>query len=109
MPLSLRDTLFWAAVACCAVASLAILRSVVVPSRASSGGDEASAPPVRRRAIEIAYALIPAVALGLVLAGTWPRVRALHSARAEGADTSPPAASATPAAPSAPSPRAHTP
>jgi hypothetical protein len=91
MPLTFRDTLFWAAVACCTVASLAILRSVVAPARPSVGGEAAPGPSPTRRAVEVAYALVPALALGVVLALTWPRVR-------DAAAPAAPAARATPRA-----------
>lgn len=64
----LRGAIFWVSVACCAVATLAIVRATIV-----GGASGASTP--RRRAIEIAYAVVPAIALGLALAATWPRVR----------------------------------
>lgn len=64
----LRGAIFWVSVACCAVASAAIVRATVV-------GGASGAATGRRRAIEIAYAVVPAVALALTLAATWPRVR----------------------------------
>lgn len=64
----LRVAIFWVSVACCAVATLAIVRATIV------GGAAGAATP-RQRAIEIAYAVVPAVALALTLAATWPKVR----------------------------------
>jgi hypothetical protein len=87
MPISLRDALFWAAVACCAVATLAILRSVIAPAPARGdleAGGERAAAPVTRRAIEIAYAAIPALVLALVLAATWREVHASRSSAGAG-------------------------
>jgi heme/copper-type cytochrome/quinol oxidase subunit 2 len=55
--------LFWAAAVVCAVAHFGILRSVL---RAN-----------RRRAIEIAWAVLPAVALAAVFVMTW---RSMHAA-----------------------------
>lgn len=69
MPFHLADAVFWAAVACCSIAQLAILRSAIVsPARArdsqtpSSGG---------RRATEIAWAVLPGVALAVLFVYTW--------------------------------------
>jgi hypothetical protein len=77
MSFRLADAIFWIAVACCSVAQLAILRSVVVsPTRAPESGTKSSAA---RRAAEIAWAVLPGVALVLVLTFTW---RTMHPAAA---------------------------
>lgn len=55
-------TLFWAAALVCGVAHIGIVASVL-----------RSAPP--RRRLEIAWAVIPAVALAVVLVMTW---RGMH-------------------------------
>ena len=73
MSFRLADAIFWTAVACCSIAQLAILRSVVSsPTRAVDSGLESSPA---RRAIEIAWAVLPGVALAVVLMLTW---RAMH-------------------------------
>lgn len=70
MNFRVADAIFWIAVVCCAIAQLAILRSMlVVPARRD--GDR----PASRRTAEIAWALLPGVALGVVLMYTW---RAMH-------------------------------
>jgi hypothetical protein len=81
---SAADAIFWVAVVCCAVAELFILRSTFAPrERRRPSGDDPPGPrsaeplPLLRRAAELAWALIPAVALALVLAATW---RAMHPA-----------------------------
>ena len=76
MPLPLADAIFWVAVACCAVAQWFILRGALTASLTPSAGD---AVPTSRRPLEIAGAVLPAVALALVLAATW---RAMHPAAA---------------------------
>jgi heme/copper-type cytochrome/quinol oxidase subunit 2 len=77
MSFRLADAIFWIAVACCSVAQLAIIRSAIVsPARPSDSGD-ATTPA--RRAAEIAWAVIPGIALGVVLVFTW---QAIHSVRA---------------------------
>ena len=68
----LADAIFWLAVASCAVAQFAILRSTV----AARAGDAAS--PARRPATrleEIVWAVAPALALAALLFFTW---RAVH-------------------------------
>lgn len=74
MPLSLADAIFWVAVACCGVAQLAILRSIIVsPVRTADTAAPASA---WRRASEIAWAVIPGLALAGVLVFTWSAMHA---------------------------------
>jgi heme/copper-type cytochrome/quinol oxidase subunit 2 len=74
MSFRLADAIFWIAVACCSVAQLAIIRSVIIsPTRPSDTGIEPS--PIRR-AVEIAWAVLPGVALAVVLVFTW---RAMHA------------------------------
>ena len=73
MRLSLADGLFWASVACCALAQFCILRSV--------GGrrhvPEPSAHlPAARGGMEMLWAAVPAVALGVLLLFTWRAIRA---------------------------------
>jgi len=81
---SAADAIFWVAVVCCAVAELFILRSTYAAHRGGgrrAAGDDPAGPssaeplPPLRRAAELAWAVVPAVALALVLAATW---RALH-------------------------------
>ena len=60
MSLSWGDAVFWAAVVCCAIAQVAIVRSVVVSQR--------------RGVAEVAWAVIPALALGAALVLTWRRL-----------------------------------
>jgi heme/copper-type cytochrome/quinol oxidase subunit 2 len=81
MPASLSDALFWVAVACCAGAQLLVLLAAFA-SRGSRPPAE-SLPPVRR-AVEVVWAIVPALALALLLAATW---RAMHPPT----DDSPPA------------------
>ncbi|MDQ6888199.1 MAG: hypothetical protein M3068_13065 [Gemmatimonadota bacterium] len=70
----MREVLFWAAVACCAVAQIAIIRSAV---RATPHGDAPDAVTLSRsgRGMEIAWVIIPAIALVAVLLQSW---RAAH-------------------------------
>jgi heme/copper-type cytochrome/quinol oxidase subunit 2 len=69
MPVSIADAIFWVAVACCTVAQLAILRSIIIsPVQVASSGAPASG---WRRASEIAWAVIPGIALIFVFIATW--------------------------------------
>jgi heme/copper-type cytochrome/quinol oxidase subunit 2 len=72
MSLSLADAIFWVAVACCVIAQLAIVRSVLVsPARVPDSQPTSTG----RRVVEIAWAVLPGVALAFVLLLTW---RAMH-------------------------------
>jgi hypothetical protein len=70
---SLDDILFWLAVGSCVVAQAAIFRAVLATGGASA---QTGSVPRPRTGAEVAWALIPAVGLALVLALTW---RAMHS------------------------------
>jgi heme/copper-type cytochrome/quinol oxidase subunit 2 len=72
MHVSLADAGFWLAVACCVVAQAAIVRSALARRSPIAGG--AAMPPLRRP-VEVAWTLVPAVILALVLVLTW---RAIH-------------------------------
>jgi heme/copper-type cytochrome/quinol oxidase subunit 2 len=75
MSFRLADAIFWVAVACSAVAQLAILRSVIIsPARVA---DPASPPSTAARVGEITWALLPGVALVFLFIFTW---RAMHAA-----------------------------
>ncbi|HEX5437699.1 MAG TPA: hypothetical protein VFW98_11105 [Gemmatimonadaceae bacterium] len=64
----MADAFFWLAVLCCVVAQVAITRSAFrTPGRAEGAGDV----PLPHRVSEIAWTLIPAVGLALVLMVTW--------------------------------------
>ncbi len=70
MPLA--DAIFWISAALCVVAEASIVRSALVVRTATAAG--ASLPPVRR-ATEVVWSVVPALALVVVLALTW---RAIH-------------------------------
>ena len=64
--------IFWIAVAACAVAEIAILRSTFVVRRAN----KSELVPAASRAGELVWAFVPAVALSVVLVATWQRIEA---------------------------------
>jgi heme/copper-type cytochrome/quinol oxidase subunit 2 len=79
MSFSLADAIFWVAVACCVVAQLAIVHSVVISPARVPGSQPTT---IGRRVAELAWAVIPGVALGFVLVFTW---RAMHTVAAASA------------------------
>lgn len=82
MPISFADAIFWVGVVSCAVAQIAILRSVLRTRRARETGPGVPQP---RFAVEVAWAIVPAVALALLLAATWRTMHPVSSATAPGA------------------------
>lgn len=85
MTLSLADGLFWASVACCLVAQLLIVRSVIGTRSASP----LAGLPRSRAAVELFWAVLPAIALAVLLFFTWRAVRANASAPASSPSSSP--------------------
>jgi heme/copper-type cytochrome/quinol oxidase subunit 2 len=76
MSLRIADAIFWVAVACCFIAQLAILQSVVVsPARTADSAPTSTA----RRVAEIAWAILPGVALAVVFVFTWRAIHAVHA------------------------------
>lgn len=68
----LAETIFWIAVVACVIAELAILRSTFAARRAKKSD---LVPSASQRG-ELAWAIIPALALGVVLAATWEKIEA---------------------------------
>jgi hypothetical protein len=82
--MSARSVLFWVAASCCIIAELAILRSVLFgrarmaeQHNASDGSQIARAS----RSAEIAWAVLPAVGLLVVLYLTWRAVEIRRDSR----------------------------
>jgi heme/copper-type cytochrome/quinol oxidase subunit 2 len=71
----LAETIFWIAVVACAVAEVAILRSTFVARRAN----KSELVPASSRSGELAWAVVPALALCVVLVATWQRIEARES------------------------------
>jgi hypothetical protein len=88
MPSLAAESLFWIAAVACAVAQLAILRSVVTdPAGDGTRPPGSAADPGRsiggsgrRRLREATWALLPGVVLAFVLIWTWHTVRAPQQA-----------------------------
>lgn len=80
------ESLFWVAALACGVAQIAILRAVLVdpPRDASRDADPAPDPhraslaTRRGRAAEATWAVLPGIALALVLLWTWHAVHPAH-------------------------------
>jgi heme/copper-type cytochrome/quinol oxidase subunit 2 len=81
---SWTEATFWVAAVACAVAQVAIVRSVFVARPPADGpaGADAPRPAPARRGPEVAWAVLPALALAAVLVFTW---RAMHPAPAASA------------------------
>lgn len=76
--MTIRIALFWIAAACCVVAELAILKSLLFGRAARADrleGRPVTAPRPKRET-EVAWAILPAVGLLLVLYLTWRAVDA---------------------------------
>lgn len=71
----LAEIIFWIAAAACAIAEIAILRF----SFAAQRENKSELVPVAARSGEIAWAVIPALALVAVLFATWQRIEARES------------------------------
>jgi hypothetical protein len=68
----LAETIFWIAAVACVIAEIAILRSTFA-ARYVNKSDLVPASP---RSTELAWAVIPALALSAVLIATWQRLEA---------------------------------
>ncbi len=71
----LAETIFWIAAVACVIAEIAILRSTFAARRAT----KSELVPSSSTRSEVAWAIIPAVALVLVLTATWQRIEARES------------------------------
>jgi heme/copper-type cytochrome/quinol oxidase subunit 2 len=76
MTISFADGLFWLSVACCALAQSLILRSV---GGAHHAPGSAPGMPRQRGAVEMLWAVLPAIGLAVLLVFTWRAVRASQS------------------------------
>jgi heme/copper-type cytochrome/quinol oxidase subunit 2 len=77
MPFRFVDAVFWTAVGCCVIAQLAILYSVLraSPARRSDRGSATASVSPAHRVAEVAWAVIPGIALAAVLLYTWRAMR----------------------------------
>jgi heme/copper-type cytochrome/quinol oxidase subunit 2 len=72
---SLITALFWIAAACCAVAQVALIWSAI--RAPMSGSKESVSMRMPSRASEIAWTIVPAIGLAVLLVFTW-RAQARH-------------------------------
>ena len=84
MPLSARQALFWSSAICCLLAQVLIVRSVLA---ARALPDPRPELPRSRDGVELFWALLPAVALGVLFFFTW---RAIERRTVVEQPTSPP-------------------
>ena len=73
MSFSFAAGLFWLSVACCALAQFFIIRSVSAARRAAQ---PSATLPKQRGAVEMLWAVLPAVGLAVLLVFTWRAIRA---------------------------------
>jgi len=74
--MTIRAALFWIAAACCVIAEVTILRSLLVGRARKAEQQNEGGTVVGRssRPVEVAWALLPAVGLLFVLYLTWRAV-----------------------------------
>lgn len=70
---TVAQIVFWIAAGCCLVAQISLVLSAI--RSPMSGSPDTAAVVMPRRSIEIAWTLVPAIALAMVLLFTW---RAMH-------------------------------
>lgn len=75
MPFRLTDVIFWFSAVSCALAQTAILRSVIIAPARTTEGPEGS---TRRRTMEVAWAVLPGIALVAVFVLTWRVMHGMH-------------------------------
>jgi heme/copper-type cytochrome/quinol oxidase subunit 2 len=68
----LAEGIFWIAVLACVVAQIAILRSTYAARKV----ERSALVPAASRAGEIVWAVVPVVALSVLLVATWQRIQA---------------------------------
>lgn len=68
----LAEGIFWIAVLACIVAQIAILRS----THAARKVEKSALVPAASRAGEIVWAIVPVVALSVLLVATWQKIEA---------------------------------
>lgn len=67
----LAETIFWIAALACAVAEIAIVRSIIAQRRAQHSNLVPSGSPLT----ELIWGVVPAIALAFLLFATWHRVQ----------------------------------
>jgi heme/copper-type cytochrome/quinol oxidase subunit 2 len=67
----LAETIFWVAALACAVAEIAILRSLIAQRRAQHSSLVPASSPVT----ELVWGVLPAIGLAVLLLFTWRRVQ----------------------------------
>jgi heme/copper-type cytochrome/quinol oxidase subunit 2 len=66
---TIASAIFWIAAACCAVAQIALIASAV--RSPMPGSAESAKVAMPRRSREIAWTIVPAIALTILLVFTW--------------------------------------
>ena len=79
MPHPIATVLFWTSVACCLVAQVLIVRSVLAARALPAVRPDL---PRARGSVEVMWAVVPAVALAVVLFFTWRAIQTRGAIRA---------------------------
>ena len=82
----LADAIFWIAAIACVIAEIAILRSTY----AARSVEKSSLVPAARQSGEIAWAIIPALGLSVLLVFTWQKVQQRDARLERGPGNMPP-------------------
>ena len=77
MPLSLAEIVFWLSAACCLVAQVLIVRSVLAARRLPAVRPEL---PRANAGVELMWAVVPGIALVVLMLFTWRAIQE-HDAR----------------------------
>jgi heme/copper-type cytochrome/quinol oxidase subunit 2 len=70
MNLSLAEAIFWIAALACVVAQIALLRSSI----STKGENRSNLVPASPRTSEVAWTILPALVLTVVLLATWRKI-----------------------------------
>jgi heme/copper-type cytochrome/quinol oxidase subunit 2 len=70
---ALANALFWVSAACCAIAQIALVLSAIRAPMA--GSPESASMRMPNRATEIAWTIVPAIGLAVLLVFTWRATR----------------------------------
>jgi heme/copper-type cytochrome/quinol oxidase subunit 2 len=98
VPHSLAEIVFWLSVACCLVAQVLIVRSVLAARRLPAVRPEL---PRANPGVELMWAVVPGIALAVLMLFTWRAIRERDVRSATPANIAAPTAAAVLAEPAA--------
>jgi heme/copper-type cytochrome/quinol oxidase subunit 2 len=98
VPHSLAEIVFWLSVACCLVAQVLIVRSVLAARRLPAAHPEL---PRANAGVELMWAVVPGIALAVLLLFTWRAIQARDARGAAPANLAAPTSTSVLAEPAA--------